>query len=375
MSWIINSNRGVLVSLVFLLLTISSTAAQDSCLYAFAQIEASSQEESKGRINDIAWIPNSNCLVVASSMGLWLYDVEQPETPVQLVEENIGRVAVSPDGATIAYSIDRQASVYLINAGLEEAVIPTHREAVTEITFSSDGNTLAIADSNIFDDAGFYIDAQVQLWDLDENADIGVVSIDTGVVYQIEFSQENQYILIVGALSGYEEIVIEFRNAATLSLLWNIETLRSVANSNLPPAFLEGPVALSDSTMVIGGLYGYMDIGEFYGLALQVWDTQELNLLDEIILKDVEGISPLVLASDNSTVATRARAGVISIFSLNDASEIREIQSHTEDVWILAFHPEDSRLLATVGADEIDSSVRIWNIDTGEAIAVFAGYE
>jgi WD40 repeat protein len=132
-----------------------------------------------GRVSELIWTPDGSLLVVGAKNGIYVYDAVSHDlliswpTPVP-----VGRLALSPDGITIAaivgaesdyvYSdLDRERlkEVYLwdTETGRSKGVFSLPMEGWTDIAsiaFSPDGGTLALG----VDDCR---DCSVMLWDVD----------------------------------------------------------------------------------------------------------------------------------------------------------------------------------------------------------------
>ena len=79
-------------------------AESESCIDAFhsfspiePEVHPTLRNEIYGHV--IAWYTDSRCLVVGSTTGLWLYDIDQPDHPLMLAQFDegvINHVAVNP---------------------------------------------------------------------------------------------------------------------------------------------------------------------------------------------------------------------------------------------------------------------------------------
>ena len=105
----------------------------------------------KGPVNDIAYSPDGRQLAVVSDIGVWIYDVltglEQA-----LLTSNTGladySVVYNPDGSTIAVIGDRK-DVLLWDTRTQKlkGTLPGEFHYPRYVTFSPDGQTIAIADT------------------------------------------------------------------------------------------------------------------------------------------------------------------------------------------------------------------------------------
>ena len=100
----------------------------------------------KGIINEIAYSPNGKHLAVASSIGIWIYDMETYQE-VSLLTGNTGPVSCvefSPDGSTIVSGYDSGGIlVWDVKTGKRKQTLPTEQEWVSSVAFSPDGKIIA----------------------------------------------------------------------------------------------------------------------------------------------------------------------------------------------------------------------------------------
>ena len=103
----------------------------------------------KGTISEIAYSPDSTQLAVASSIGIWIYNVQTGEE-LKLLTRHTGRVesvSFSPDGQTLASgSYDDTIRLWDVVTGETIRTLTGHRNEVNSVSFSSDGAMLASGD-------------------------------------------------------------------------------------------------------------------------------------------------------------------------------------------------------------------------------------
>ena len=101
----------------------------------------------KGYINDIAYSPDGALLAVATSIGVWLYDVST-DTELNLLSEEpdyVEAIAFSPDSSTLAsggYSPNHAIRLWDTDTGKLLDTLEGGEE-ILALTFSPDGTMLA----------------------------------------------------------------------------------------------------------------------------------------------------------------------------------------------------------------------------------------
>lgn len=171
----------------------------------------------QGVIADFAWSPDSRSLAVATTIGVWLRDANNPEADSTYWEmvDGARSVAFSPDGTTLAAGMENGAlAVWDVEA---ETAVPgdaQHLYAVNHVAYSPDGVWLVSGD----------ISGIVRVWDTATGEVIHVLN-DIGSLNTLAFS-DNGAILLAGGESAVKlwdtttwELRAEFPGASSAYLI------------------------------------------------------------------------------------------------------------------------------------------------------------
>ena len=125
----------------------------------------------KGKLQEIAYSPDGTKMAVASSIGVWIYDV-QTGAELNLFTGHTGEVkcvSFSPDGNMIASgSHDLTIRIWNVNTGELIRILSGHTNWIRCVAFSLDGNTLA---------SGGY-DKTIRIWNAYTGEPIHILSKD-----------------------------------------------------------------------------------------------------------------------------------------------------------------------------------------------------
>ena len=147
-----------LISTLFLFTFFSATALSQEHTH-FGLLPDAKARFGKGRIHQVKYFPDGKRLAVATSIGVWIYDVQTGE-PLDLLTEHtapIKSIEFSPDGQTlVSGSEDNTIRLWDTSTGNLKATCFGHKNEVVLLAFCPSGKTLA-STSGSWD---------IQIWDV-----------------------------------------------------------------------------------------------------------------------------------------------------------------------------------------------------------------
>ena len=358
------------LSLVTLLLIstwfLSDTSAEDYTQWNLP--EGAKARLGKGSIRKLAYTPDGNQLLVASSIGIWTYNADTRET-LDLFDSTrfsngdvvfsldrwlfatrrgdheetaahlwnriqrqhitnlkghtryIDSLNFSPDGNTLATgSSDRTVRLWNTTTGEHKMTLAGHTETVTSVTFSPNGKTLA---TGSWDDT-------VRLWDTTTGEHKTLLTDQSGEgVRQLVFSPNGETLAIL----FYNTIGIELWDVNTGERKKRLWTNRNISCIAFSP----------DSRRLAGG--GWSE--------LYLWDidTEERTTLTGHLAEVIS----VTFSPDGQTLAS-ASADELLMWDSATGAQTGTITGHTQYIRGFAVSP-DGRTIATGNREQI----RLWD--------------
>ena len=341
--------KAKLFSIFFMFFLFSSICLSPSVAQDYTQWnlpEGAKARLGKGSINEITYSPDGKRLVVASSIGTWIYEAQtgtelnwltgDPSNP-----RNAMSVAFSPDGRTFASGGSH--SVYFWDTNTREVKdefeLPRTGnviESARRIRYSPDGRTLAGVG---------YFDDVVWLWDTRTRQLLNTLKGHTEDINSISFSPDSSTLA-----TGGNDFTVR---------LWDV---RSGRHKTTLTGHTRGINSVSFSpdgrTLVSGSWDG----------TIRLWNAATGRIkstLTERWWSESASFSP-----DGKTFASGNWSGKIQLWDVSTGRVKATFQGHAARVISIAFRP-NGKTFASSGRD---GKIRFWDSDTGRIKSTLEGH-
>ena len=338
----------------------------------------------KGKISEIQYSSDGAILVVATGIGIWLYDTTTYQEVALLTAHTsaVKCLAFSPDGNLLA-SADNEGTILLWHRSTgAQKVLTRGLKWVSNLVFSPDGKTIASGrvgtirfwDTITGEEKDAFTGLPANIGDLSFSPDGKTIVSVTGdgkicildritgepqktfavpitdSVFSITFSPDGK-IVAIGSRDG--NIYLSDLNTGELkfTLTGHSEDVERVTFSP------DGKILASSS---------YLDE------TVRIWDvhTGEPRRTLTEHTGDIEG---LAFSPDGKTlVSSGSGDGTIRFWDVRTGNQKHTVTGHADYVYSVAFNP-DGKFFASGYAD---GSIRFWDAETGLHLKTFKkGYE
>ena len=221
-----------------------------------------------------------------------------------------------------------QEAVYKV---IERDRLQSHEAAVTSVTFSPEGNTIATASA----------DKTVKLWNLSNGREIQTLKGHHALVNSVVFSSEGQTIATASEDKTVKIWSLSGKNIKTL-----IGHKAGINRVNFSSDGQTIATASSDNTVKLWGR-----------------DGKEIKTL----IGHKAAAKMVLFSPDGQTIATASEDNTVKLWNRN-GKEIRTLSGHKDWIWSVSFSP-DGKTIATASKD---STVKLWTLE-GKQIKTLNG--
>ncbi len=295
----------------------------------------------KGKIREIQYSSDGAILVVATGIGIWIYDTTTYREVALLTAHTseVNCLVFSPDGHILASGgEDGTILLWHRSTGVQK-VLTKSTESVSNLVFSPDGQTLASGSRGT-----------IRFWDTITGEEKDALTGLPGHINNLSFSPDGK--TIVSVTWGDGEVCIS-----------NIITGKPQKTFTVRMTDNVFSVAFSSDGKIVA--IGNSD-GNIY--------LSDLNTgkLMRKLTGHSEDVQRVVFSPDGQTLASSSYLDeTVRIWDVHTGEQKRKLTEHTGDIEGLAFSP-DGQTLASSGSG--DGTIRFWDVRTGDQKHAVTGY-
>lgn len=295
----------------------------------------------RGGLVDTLYSVDGETIIVATEIGVWLYDANNLEAEPQRLDSvinTVSAIAQSADGVYLAIAgSGNTIQIWNMTSGEMTQSLTGHERVILSMSFSPDGTQLVSGDF-----AG-----QMMVWDIDSGDSTHTEMPHGNAVTTVAYSPDGAYLISSG-------------NDRTMRL-WNTETWSEIA-------FEEDNVNIVDA-FVFDSMSEHVYIKDF-GNQISKWALPDLTRIRTYEGLDVDALT-FDSTPDSTQLALSANEAQLLAISADEQSvmiwheesgEMLTTLSHGDELGNIALSP-DGKQVITMGND-----VYIWDLET-EAIS------
>ena len=385
--------------LLIALLFLSNAFAQDYTQWRLP--EGAKARFGKGWINDIKFSPTGDLVSVATTIGVWTYDVHSGKE-VNLFTGDMGganAISYTSDGGTLAAAHwNRTVGLWDVNSHLPTAPYFTftgHPGAIYAVAISPDNRMVASGGAGKMNRDDSEPSGLIRMWDL-QTKELRPILRSNAPVSTLVFSP-NSRMLAAGSGdgtiqvwdAGTGDLIHEFKDHK--ESVWKVDFspdnkwLLSVSLDgtgllkNLGPDGKELPILNQHGTSIHAASFSPVDRDDEYTFAtggadkrIQLWRAQTNNTND--LLRDNQTLDGhndsvwiLAFSKDGQDLASGSLDGTVRLWDLDILRERFKITGHTGEIKALAY-TVDNRILAC--GTGLKGTLRLWDAGTSSQLSI-----
>ena len=294
----------------------------------------------KGKISEIQYSSDGALLVVATGIGIWLYDTTAYQEVALLTAHTsaVKCLVFSPDGHILASGGEDGTILLWHRSTGAQKVLTESTESVSNLAFSPDGKTIASGSGGT-----------IRFWDTITGEQKGTLTGLPEHISDLSFSPDGKTIVSV---TWGGDICISDTITGKPKKTFTVRMAANVFNIAFSP---------DGETVAIGSRDGNIYLSDL--------NTGKLN---RKLTGHSEDVQRVVFSPDGKMLASSSYLDeTVRLWDVHTGEHRRTLTEHTGDIEGLAFSP-DGKTLASSGSG--DGTIRFWDVRTGDQKHAVTGH-
>ncbi len=335
----------------------------------------------KGKISEIQYSSDGALLVVATGIGIWIYDTTTYQEVALLTAHTsaVECLAFSPDGNILASGGEDGTILLWHRSTGAQKVLTKSTESISNLTFSPDGKTLANGGGGT-----------IRFWDTITGEQKAALTGLPEHINNLSFSPDGKTIVSVtwgGDICISDIITGKPKKTFTVRMTDSVFSVAFSPDGKIVAiGNSDGIIYLSDlnTSKLKRKLTGHSEdvqkvvfspdgkmlaSSSYLDETVRIWDahTGEHRLTLTEHTGDIEG---LAFSPDGKTLASSGSGdGTIRFWDVRTGNEKYAVPGHTDYVYSVAFNPDGK----FVASGYSDGTIRFWDTGTGLYLKTLKG--
>jgi WD40 repeat protein len=246
-------------------------------------------------------------------------------------------VTFSPDGELLALGdTNGEIRLYQVSDWKQLLTCKSHSNWVVSLAFSPDGSILASSST----------DFTVKLWNISTGECFQTLRGHDNEVWSVTFSPNGDVLA-----SGSDDNSIK---------LWSVGTGECLKTFQSHTSWVCSVVFSSDGQTLFSGSDDH---------TIRLWDISTGKCL-KTYLGHSDGIRVIAVSPDGSMLASGSEDRTIKLWNIRTGEFLKTFYGHSNEVYSVAFSPQGDFLVSS----SFDHTLRLWNICTGKCLKTFQGH-